>query len=236
MATFALLHGGGEGGWSWHLVEAALRARGHATVAPDLPSDRPDATLADYATTVVEAVGDAAGPELVVVGLSLGAVTAPMACERTAAGLLVLVSPVVPKPGETVGGWFATTGQGVAHARVLADLGLGGSDDEVYYHDVPDALAAEATRRGRDVVAAAMGEPWPLPAWPAVPTRVLVGRDDRMFPAPWLRGLVRERLGVEAEELPCGHCAHLAAPEELAARLHAMAPGAVRAGRGAAVG
>ena len=37
MATFAFIHGAGDVGWYWHLVEAELRARGHETVAPDLP-------------------------------------------------------------------------------------------------------------------------------------------------------------------------------------------------------
>ena len=39
MATFVLLHGAGDAGWYWHLTEAQLRARGHQTIAPDLPCD-----------------------------------------------------------------------------------------------------------------------------------------------------------------------------------------------------
>ncbi len=39
MSTFVLIHGAGDVGWYWHLVEAELRARGHDTVAPDLPAD-----------------------------------------------------------------------------------------------------------------------------------------------------------------------------------------------------
>ena len=39
MSTFALIHGAGGSGWEWHLVEAELRARGHRTVAPDLPAE-----------------------------------------------------------------------------------------------------------------------------------------------------------------------------------------------------
>jgi pimeloyl-ACP methyl ester carboxylesterase len=39
MSTYALIHGAGDGGWSWHLVEAELRARGHDVVAPDLPAN-----------------------------------------------------------------------------------------------------------------------------------------------------------------------------------------------------
>jgi hypothetical protein len=32
VATFVLIHGAGDVGWYWHLVEAELQARGHRTV------------------------------------------------------------------------------------------------------------------------------------------------------------------------------------------------------------
>ena len=57
MSTFVLIHGAGDVGWYWHLVEAELRRRGHDTVAPDLPGDD-SAGLNEYADAVVEAVGD----------------------------------------------------------------------------------------------------------------------------------------------------------------------------------
>src|SRR5215208_3311032 len=36
MATFVVIHGGGDVGWHWHLVEAELRRLGHDVVAQDL--------------------------------------------------------------------------------------------------------------------------------------------------------------------------------------------------------
>jgi pimeloyl-ACP methyl ester carboxylesterase len=68
VSTFVLIHGGGDVGWYWHLVEAELRRRGHDVVAPDLPGDDESAGLDDYADAVVEAVGDR--KDLVVVGQS----------------------------------------------------------------------------------------------------------------------------------------------------------------------
>jgi hypothetical protein len=56
MATFALIHGGGDVGWYWHLVEAELRRHGHDAVAPDLPCNDA-ASLDEYADTVVDAIG-----------------------------------------------------------------------------------------------------------------------------------------------------------------------------------
>ena len=52
MATYVLIHGAGDSGWYWHLLEAELRDRGHDVVAPDLPSDDDAAGLAEYADTV----------------------------------------------------------------------------------------------------------------------------------------------------------------------------------------
>jgi pimeloyl-ACP methyl ester carboxylesterase len=52
-----------------------------------------------------------------------------------------------------------------------------------------------------------------------VPTRVLVGRDDRFFPAAFQRRIAEERLGITPDELPGGHLLALSRPSELADRL-----------------
>jgi pimeloyl-ACP methyl ester carboxylesterase len=56
-----------------------------------------------------------------------------------------------------------------------------------------------------------------------VPTRVLAGRDDRLFPFAFQQRIARERLGLEVDELPGGHVSLLARPGELAAALAATA-------------
>ena len=103
MATFVLIHGAGDVGWYWHLVEAELRARGHDVVVPDPPCDDDSAGLSEYADTVVDAIGDRT--DLIVVAHSLGGFTAPLVCERVAVKMLVLVAPMIPaseSPGRTV--------------------------------------------------------------------------------------------------------------------------------------
>ena len=62
-----------------------------------------------------------------------------------------------------------------------------------------------------------------LESWPKVPTRILLCRDDRLFPADWLRGDVQKRLGIEPDEIDGGHCVALSRPAELAQRLLAFA-------------
>ena len=206
LSTFALIHGGGGSAWDWHLVSSELRRLGHEPVAVDLPSEDESAGWWEYADTVVRAVGDRS--DVVVVGHSLGGFTAPLVCARLPARLLVLVAAMIPSPGELFGDWWSNAG--------YEESGY----EDVFYHDVPPALAAEARRRERGEDSKALREPWPLEAWPDVPTRYLLCRDDRMFPAAWARRHARERLGIDADEIDGGHYIALGRPRELAGRLH----------------
>jgi hypothetical protein len=45
---------------------------------------------------------------------------------------------------------------------------------------------------------------------------LIVCRNDRFFPARWLRGIVRDRLGIAPDETDSGHCPALSRPVELA--------------------
>ena len=213
MATYVLIHGAGDVGWYWHLVEAALRERGHDVVAPDLPCEDDSAGLAQYAEAVIDAIGDMG--DLVVVAQSFGAFTAPLVCERAAAEILILVAPMIPAPEESPADYWTNTG--------YADEERESFDDEIalFYHDVPSELAAEALKRGREQSEARMHDPSPLKAWPDVPTRVLLCRDDRLFPPPFIRRIAEERLGITPDEIDGGHTPALSRPAELAERLEA---------------
>jgi pimeloyl-ACP methyl ester carboxylesterase len=218
MATYVLIHGAGDVGWYWHLVEAELRARGHDVVAPDLPCEDESAGWTEYADAVIDAVGDRT--DLVVVAQSLGGFTAPIVCERVPVDLLVLVAAMVPMPGETGSEWWTNSGyQEWVREHDGEDVG----DDEiaVFYQDVPPELAAEALSRGRDQAEKPMREPWTLDAWPEVPTRCLLCREDRVFPAEFVRRMVRERLGITPDEIDGGHTPALSRPKVLADRLEA---------------
>jgi pimeloyl-ACP methyl ester carboxylesterase len=218
MATYVLIHGAGDVGWSWHLVEAELRERGHDVVAPDLPCDDDSAGLAEYADTVIDAIGDRT--DLVVVAQSFGGFTAPLVCPRVPVDLLVLVAGMIPLPGEAPGDWWANTGWEAARQEQDKRDGRAPDDDiGLFLHDVPPELAAEALRRGRDQSGTPMDRPWPLTGWPDVPTRFLLCRDDRFFPAGFMRRVVRERLGITPDEIDGSHCVPLSRPQELAERL-----------------
>jgi hypothetical protein len=224
MASFALIHGAASDSWYWHLVVPELRAHGHDVVAVDLPSDDDSAGLAEYADAVVDAVGSRG--DLVVVAQSFGGFAAPLVCDRVPARLMVLVAAMVPAPGEPPGDWWANTGweearrdQAERDGRSI-DAPLDVMDD--LFHDVPPGVVAEAMARGeRPQSGTPMEQPWPLDAWPDVPTRFLLCRHDRFFPADFQRRVVRDRLGITPDEMDSGHLPALARPHELAARLDA---------------
>ena len=210
MSAFAFIHGAGDVGWYWHLVEAALRDEGHATVAPDLPIEDDAAGLSAYADVVVDAIGDRG--DVVVVAQSFGGYVAPLVAGRVNARLIVLVAGMVPVPGETAEEMFSNT-------RWRPERGFEDVRD-VFYQDVPRELADEALRRGSRRQSDTPGrEPWPLPAWPAIQTRYILCRNDRFFPAAWLRPVVDQRLGILPDEIASGHCPALSRPDELARRL-----------------
>jgi hypothetical protein len=136
-----LIHGAGDVGWYWHLVEAELRARGHDTVSPDLPCDDDSAGLPEYVDTVAGAIGDRT--DLIVVAQSFGGFIAPLVCDRVAVELLVLVAPMIPAPGEAPAGYWAHTRYDEEERERYDDA------IALFCQDVPPELAAEALSRAR---------------------------------------------------------------------------------------
>ncbi|MEV6783689.1 alpha/beta hydrolase [Streptomyces sp. NPDC051098] len=222
MTTYVLIPGADGRAWYWHRVVPMLRERGHDAVAVDLPSGL-DAGLAEHVTAVVDAIGDRDtgddGP--VLVAQSLAAVIAPLVCERIPVQQIILVNPMIPTPGETAGEWWDNTGRDEAARAFAAEEGRdpdAGFDLIVdFFHDVPqdatdEAMSGEASGPSEALFA----EPWPLRAWPDVPTRILQGRDDRFFPLGFQLRIAAERLpGVPVEDLPGGHLVALSRPVEL---------------------
>lgn len=224
VATFALVPGGGGDPWEWHRLAPELDARGHEAIAVRLPADDDTAGWSHYANAVVEALNGR--DEVIVVAASMGGFTAPIVCERIKVELIVMLNAMIPEPGETFNGWWSNTGSGMARREYHASIGLapGDADDDavIYYHDLPaEVRIAAMTRAWQDQSMTPLDEPWPLQSWPDVPTRVLAGRHDRMFPLEFQRRIARQRLGVEVDEIGGGHMVAMSNPAELADRLEA---------------
>jgi pimeloyl-ACP methyl ester carboxylesterase len=224
MATYLLVPGAGGRAWYWHLVVPRLRTAGHTVVAPDLPAQDPDAGLDAYLAAALFALdGGGGADELVVVGQSMGAFVAPVVAARRSASALILVAPMIPKPHETPGEWWDATGR--AEAASAAARAEGRDPDapfdpqEIFLHDVPASVIASGADEPQDQSDRPFADPFPLDAWPDVPTRVIAGRHDRFFPLAFVQQLAREGLGVEPEIVPSGHLPALACPDELTASL-----------------
>jgi pimeloyl-ACP methyl ester carboxylesterase len=220
--TFVLIPGAGGEAWFWHLLVAELERRDRRAVAVDLPAGEEQAGWVEYADAVVAAVSGVDSP--VLVAQSMGGFTAPLVVGPLRARLLVLVNAMIPVPGETGGEWWENTGQSKAQAELAAAQGrvVGEGIDIMvdFFHDVPDAVTAEAMRRGDPAQSMTpFTQPFPLDRWPDVPTRVVAGRDDRLFPLEFQRRVARERLDLPVDEVPGGHLAALSRPVELADRL-----------------
>jgi pimeloyl-ACP methyl ester carboxylesterase len=219
--SFVLVPGAGGDAWYWHRVAPRLRDLGHDVVAVELPTGDDAAGLEQYADAIVAAAGDRA--DVVLVAQSMGGFTAPLVCDRLPVRQLVLLNAMIPAPGETAGDWWANTGQEAARRALDVRQGRGPDAEfdlrEHFFHDVPDDVTEQAMRAEPAQSDTPFGQPWPLPAWPAVPTRVLSGRDDRLFPLEFQARVARERLGLVAEPIPGGHLCALSRPDDLVAHL-----------------
>jgi pimeloyl-ACP methyl ester carboxylesterase len=221
LATFVLIHGASDSAWYWHLVEPELRERGHDVVGMDLPCEDDSAGLAEYADTVIDAIGERR--DLVLVAQSFGGFTAPLVCERVPVDLLVLIAAMIPSPGEAPNDYWTNTGYKSPELDYV-ETSEGVSEEDAwtlaaFMHDVPPEIAAEALTRVREQSETPGKEAWPLDAWPDVATRFLLCRHDRFFPAEWLRRVVKDRLGIRPDEIDGSHCIALSRPRELAVRL-----------------
>jgi len=221
--SYVLVPGAGGNAWYWHLVEGELRARGRDVVAVELPATDDSAGLSEYVETVVRAAGDRTN--VVLVAQSMAGFTAPQVCSRIPTSLLVLVNAMIPAPGETPGEWWERAGQ--AEAKRAKDVREGRDPDAefdvfaVFLHDVPQQIIDESVAHTSPQSGTPFGCRWPLEGWPDVPTRVIVGSDDRFFPVEFQRRIAQERLGITPRELPGGHLIALSHPRELAAQLEA---------------
>jgi pimeloyl-ACP methyl ester carboxylesterase len=219
VSTFVLIPGAGGAASFWYRVVPLLEAAGHEAIAVDLPGPDESAGLPEYTGLVATAIGGRR--DVVLVAQSMGAFTAPMVCARVPAGRLVLVNAMIPRPGETPGEWGGNTGSEEARVAAARDGGYPGEVDlETYFlHDLPAEVLASGQVSGQPEADIAFGQPCAIDRWPAVPTRVISGRGDRLFPLEFQRRVARDRLALDVDVVPGGHLAALSYPDELTAQL-----------------
>jgi pimeloyl-ACP methyl ester carboxylesterase len=227
VTDFAFIHGGFHGAWCWERVRAELDARGHRTVAMDLPCADLDATLGSHRDFVVESTADLERP--VVVAHSYGGLIGPLVVEPTHATRLVHLNAVMPHPRRTLADVMAS--EPTQRDRVpfeYVDHGDGTHSfpaeraRDLFYHDCDDATADWALSQLRPQTTHLSFEPWPLDAWPDVPFTYIVSREDRLLDPEWSRAAAA-RVGGEVVEINGSHSSFLAQPATLATVLELVA-------------
>jgi pimeloyl-ACP methyl ester carboxylesterase len=226
--TFILIPGAGGSAWYWHLVEPKLEKRGHEAVPVELPAADNSAGLPEYAAAVIHAIGNREQGRVVLVAQSLAGFTVPLVCKQVPVASLILVNAMIPKPGERPREWWTNTRHD--EAKRQQNRREGRSADAPFdaliefFHDVPQPIIEAAWAQGEPRQSEAVfASPCTFDTWPDVPTRVLIARDDRFFPAEFQRRVASERLGISGDEMPGGHLVALSQPDELTARLVAYA-------------
>lgn len=228
VAVFGLVHGAWHGAWSWELLVPELESRGHSALAVDLPCDDPAAGASRYAEIVAAALRGA--DDLVLVGHSLGGLTAPLVADRLPTRKLVYLCAFVPEPGRSfrdqlgedevfVPGFADSTVQDDFQRSFWPDPEAAIRD---LYPDLPRARAEAYVARLRPQARAPIRETCPLERLPDVPAAYVVCSEDGAIRPEWSRRVARERLGIEAVELPGGHSPMLSRPDELADLLAAL--------------
>jgi Alpha/beta hydrolase family len=215
MTTFCMLHGAWHDGSCWEPLGRELRARGHETLAPDLPCHDPDAGYIERAAPALLAL---AGVEddLVVVGHSAGSSYAPLVAAKRPRSLLVHLCPRLgPFPPPL--GAPETFRAGFPFPPSLPD-GTSVWDPEraiaAMYSRLPAATARGLAHRLRP--AAPTPGAYPLPGHPDVETVLIYATDDELFEPAWERFMAREFLGIDPIEIAGGHFGMIEDPAALA--------------------
>jgi pimeloyl-ACP methyl ester carboxylesterase len=234
MTTFALVHGGWLGGWSWELLTPILQQAGHDVVAVDLPAEDGAASFDTYADVVCTAL-DVRDDDVVIVGHSYGGHTIPLVASRRPARHLVYLCALVPDIGRSMldqlqdepdmlnTRWVEGLSEPDEQLRTTwIDLELA---RELICADCDDSVATAAVNRLRPQSAYPNTLPFRLSEFPSVRCTYIVCNDDQLVRPEWSKRIARDRLGADLIELPGSHSPLLSRPSAVAEVLLDIANG-----------
>jgi len=219
---FLLVHGSTQGPGGYDRLAAALQSRGHHTVAVDLPVDRPEWTVAQYAEVARGQGAQLTEPVVVVVVHSAAGVVAPAIAAAVGARHVAWLGAVVPDPGRSVMDELAADPSmfGAEWHDWTGDL-AGAPAETAYFlfHDCDLATLRWALSTTRLWPVRSLFEAPGTPLTDLPPSTVVVPSEDRTLAPEWMRRVARDRLKTDPVDVPGGHCPHVSRPEQLAALL-----------------
>jgi pimeloyl-ACP methyl ester carboxylesterase len=245
--TFILVHGAWQGAWAWDTIVPRLKAAGHDAIAADLPGDGHDNTppgdvnLGLYAAKVAGLIDATTGP-VILVGHSMGGVTASQVCElrpERIALAIYLCAFMLPDGLSVLDFYekYLEPWMRGAHARVSYDAaGLTSMIDpvsavEVFYQLSDRALAEAAARRLTPQPEGARRSKLQLSAgrYGTIPRVYIEALQDRSVHLP-LQRKMQEITGRDAVyRLDSDHAPQLSMPDALIAMILAVAARHARA-------
>ncbi len=198
-------------------------------MAPDLPSGDIGAGATEYAEAICGAL-EGAGDDVVVVGHSMGGLTAPLVASMRPVRHVVYLAALLPVPRISFSDYLQSAPEIFAYqpqAAALANADGSASVTcaraaELWYHDAHWETARWAIGLLRPQHWKVSKDPLPLDRFPDVPCTSIVCTEDRQVDPDWSRRASRELLGVEAVQMPGGHCPMVSQPAALAERLLAI--------------
>jgi pimeloyl-ACP methyl ester carboxylesterase len=231
MKPILLIHGAWHGAWCWSKLLPALKARGIAATAIDLPGQGDDptppgeVTLELWSDRIVAALDELAEPAILV-GHSMGGIAITAAAETApeSVAALVYLCAFLPRDGETL----ASLAQGIPPEQTAlrqepvlggtAIMPVGETVEAAFYGGCSQADIADAKARLR-----------PLPLQPlAAPVRLTPGRtdgipriyiectEDRALPIETQRRMIAATPCQAVHTLAAGHSPFLSMPARLA--------------------
>jgi pimeloyl-ACP methyl ester carboxylesterase len=197
--------------------------------------------LSQFADVVLQALPKT-DDDIVLVGHSMAGTVIPLVAQAHKIRQLVFLTALIPYPGiSTIDQFYHNLDadslkllnyapRDLSQLAQFADepdmfnpvsVGRDFSDEavlmEVFYNDCqPDIMRWALLKRRSQQSMAYIFEVNPLKSLPNVEYKYIVCTDDRIISPAWSRYAARKRLGVDAIELPGGHCPHLSRPADLA--------------------
>ena len=225
-ATFIFVHGAFGSPAELAPTVPYLEAKGHRVVNVDLPSERPDATLDDYASAVTQAMAGTSGRRILVAH-SAGGATIPLVAARTEVDSMVFAAAVVPQPAQSI---YESVGPAAQQAIMAASIDNGDGTRSIDF----DLLASLAPPEQRENYLAflhatqrkqgfhAMNQPWPGTDVPDLPCFYILCTEDQIIPPERQRAFAAA-LGVTPIEIASEHSVFAMKPKELARILDSLA-------------
>lgn len=240
MARFVLVHGAFSGAWIWEPLEQALAAKGHKSVAFDLPglgndhTPAAEVTLDSTAARVCDVLSESTEPGILV-GHSMGGIVATQAAGRAPNQIaaLVYVSAFLPKDGQSLleltqlpegAGDQVQANIVVTEDPPVAVMPASASKEALYGCCTDDVAEWAIAHQGSQPLAP-MGTPVSIPkgALDDVARYYVQCGRDRAIPPALQRRMISENGCTAVFELDTDHTPHLSKVDELAQILDEIA-------------